>query len=286
MSKAEDLTGRRVGRLVVVGPADPPTHNKQRMWHCVCDCGNEKDIAAYSLKHSLTKSCGCLMEEARHRVKDLTGQRFGRLTVIEQDKNRTTKAVKWVCQCDCGKIVSVAGFNLQNGNSRSCGCLNSETVTKRNKERATHGDTKTPLYRSWANMKERCTNPAHSGYPYYGGRGIKVCEEWKDYTKFREWALSVGYDYDPKWTIDRIDPDGDYCPENCRFLTRQQQNATKRNAVRVEYNGETKCLREWAREYGIPYLTFYNRYKHGWEIEKALNTPVRSFRHKQQKEAS
>ena len=275
MSKAEDLTGRRIGRLIVVGLADPPTRGGQKMWHCICDCGNEKDVAAYSLRHGKTNSCGCLMNEARHRAEDLTGQKYNRLTVLGLDENNSTQSTKWLCRCDCGRIVSVAGNNLKNGHTKSCGCLNSELVTLRNKAKATHGDTNTPLYRIWTSMWGRCTNISCDSYQRYGGRGVKVCKEWEDYAQFRDWALSIGYDYDPQWTIDRIDPDGDYCAENCRFLTRQQQNATSRHAVRVEYNGETKCLKEWAREYGIPYLTFYYRYKNGWSIERALNTPVK-----------
>lgn len=278
MSIIQDLIGKKFGRLTVTGRADPPVRNKQIMWHCVCDCGGTKDVGRANLVSGRTRSCGCLMEESRHlKAEDLTGQKFNRLTVLRRDETSPTRHPKWICRCDCGKTCSVAGGNLKNGHTKSCGCLNSEKVTARNKANATHGDTKTRLYKSWVSMWNRCTNPRCASYCRYGGRGIKVCEEWKSYFKFREWALSVGYDYNANLTIDRIDPDGDYCPENCRFLTQQQQSATNRHAVRVTYNGKTQCLKEWAREYHVPYLTLYHRYRiAGWDFEKALTTPVRN----------
>ena len=289
MSKILDLTGKTFGRWTVLSRGDPPVSDKKIMWHCRCICGAERDLPSVSLVHGWSKSCGCLAEEARHnRSIDLTGQKFNRLTVLHRDETSSTAHSKWVCLCDCGKTCSVAGGNLKNGHTKSCGCLNSERVIARNKAGITHGDTKTRLYRSWCSMWTRCTDPACASYIRYGGRGIKVCAEWEDYFKFREWALSVGYDYDAKLTIDRIDPDGDYEPSNCRFLTQQQQNATKRNAVRITYDGKTMCLREWAREYGINYLTFYNRLQNGWSIDKALHTPVRQQhkRHKQEEQVA
>ena len=281
MSITFDLTGKKFGRLTVLGRADPPTRNGQKMWHCVCDCGGTKDAYGHNLVYGQTRSCGCLMEESKHQLtEDLTGKKFNRLTVLFRDETATTKAIKWICQCDCGNTCSVAGSNLKNGHSKSCGCLNSEKVTARNKANATHGDTKTKLYKSWRCMWTRCTDPKCASYCRYGGRGIKVCEEWKNYFVFREWALSVGYDYNANLTIDRIDPDGDYCPENCRFLTRQQQSATNRNAIRVTYNGKTQCLKEWAREFGIRYLTLYQRINSlGWDFERAITTPVRQQNH-------
>ena len=288
MSMTYDLTGKRFGRLTVVGRADPPTKKAQKFWHCVCDCGNTKDVVSHNLISGCTRSCGCLMNEARHKkAEDLTGQKFNRLTVLCKDETSPTRNQKWICKCDCGKTCSVLAYNLKNGHSKSCGCLNSEKVTARNKANATHGDTKTRLYGSWTCMWNRCTNPKCASYCRYGGRGIKVCDEWKDYFKFREWALSIGYDYNANLTIDRIDPDGNYCPENCRFLTTQQQSATNRHAVRVTYNGKTQCLKEWAREYGIGYLTLYHRFRGaGWDFEKALTTPVKTTQKAAEKMAS
>ena len=288
MSKKADLIGKIFGRWTVIGEGDPPKKGKQVMWHCRCECGTERDVASANLVHGFSKSCGCLADDSRHsRFIDLTGKKFHRLTVLRRDETSNTKHSKWICRCDCGKVCSVAGGNLQNGHTKSCGCLSSEVTAARNRANATHGDTNTRLYRSWCSMWTRCTDPKCASYCRYGGRGIKVCEEWRDYFKFREWALSVGYDYNANLTIDRIDPDGDYCPENCRFLTQQQQNATKRNAVRISYNGKTQCLKEWAREYNIAYLTLYQRLTTlGWGFEKALTTPVRKTGAKQEKVAS
>ena len=277
MSRGYALPGQKFGRLTVTGIADPPLKRGQKMWHCVCECGAEKDVAGHNLVYGKTKSCGCWMNEARHlKAEDLTGQKFNRLTVLYRDTASSNRHIKWFCQCDCGTICSVAAGNLKNGHSKSSGCLSSETTAARNRANATHGDTNTRLYHSWCSMWTRCTDPKCASYCRYGGRGIRVCDEWQDYFKFREWALSIGYDYDANLTIDRIDPNRNYEPANCRFITQQQQNATKRNAIRVEYQGVTMCLKEWARKYHIPYLTLYNRYRiAGWDFERAITTPVK-----------
>ena len=176
--------------------------------------------------------------------KDLTGHRFGRLVVLSvvDSEAGTDTPTKWLCQCDCGNLTQVQGSNLKSGGTKSCGCLQRE-FAKQNGQ--THGGTKTRLYTIWSHMRHRCHFEWDKAYPYYGGRGIKVCEEWNaDYASFREWAYASGYEN--HLTLERIDVNGDYCPDNCRWATKQEQNLNKRTTIRIEYNGEFKTQSEWA----------------------------------------
>jgi len=154
---------------------------------------------------------------------DLTGQRFGRLVVIERAENKGGHA-GWLCQCNCGKDVIVSSSSLRRGLSQSCGCKRREEISCL---RSKHKGTKTRLYNIWQNMLKRCNNPHSSRYSDYGGRGITVCDEWlHDFIAFRDWALTHGYrDY---LTIDRINNDKGYSPDNCRWATVAEQNRNKR----------------------------------------------------------
>ncbi len=159
---------------------------------------------------------------------DLTGKRFGRLTVIEKSESKNGFA-SWLCECDCGEKCVVCGRALRIGKTKSCGCLRRETTAKTRKK---HGKKNSRLYRIWTAMKARCTNPQNKRYIHYGGRGIKVCSEWMNsFEAFYEWAMENGYKPDAKrgeCTIDRINNDGDYCPANCRWATTAEQNQNKR----------------------------------------------------------
>lgn len=156
----------------------------------------------------------------------MIGEKFGRLTVIEQDPTSTIDGKrKWICVCDCGKRVSVIGTHLRNGNTTSCGCYKLDLL----RERVTKCPNKNPhLYTAWRNMKQRCLNPHHPAFRYYGARGISVCKEWSDdYAAFQGWALNHGYL--EGLTIDRINNDGNYEPSNCRWVTMSVQCNNKRN---------------------------------------------------------
>lgn len=172
------------------------------------------------------------------KFRDLTGQRFGLLTaknpIITTSSNRTR--VKWICKCDCGNKIIVIASNLTSGHTKSCGCLNSKLTIKRNKIiAASHHGSRERLYGVWHGMKARCNNPNNKRYSQYGGRGIKLCSEWNDdYSAFRTWALKNGYDPNApkgKCTIDRINNDLGYSPENCRWITNDEQQKNKRNRL-------------------------------------------------------
>lgn len=158
---------------------------------------------------------------------DLTGQRFGRLTVIERSNNKGRR-VAWLCYCDCGNKVIALSERLIAGRNKSCGCLHKELLSKGVLK---HGKRKTRLYGVYSGIKERCYNPRHNRYYRYGGRGITMCDEWRDnFQAFYDWAMANGYDENAPFgecTIDRIDVNGNYCPENCRWVDMKTQNCNK-----------------------------------------------------------
>ena len=193
-----------------------------------------------------------------------SGMRFGRLTVVKRLENKNHQTM-WLCLCECGKETNVSGGSLRRGDTKSCGCYNREKTAERN---TTHQKSKTRLYKIWAGMKKRCLYIKDKNYEIYGGRGIKVCEEWLKFEAFQDWALSNGYT--DELTIDRKDSDGDYEPSNCRWATVTEQANNKRNNHKLTYSGETHTIREWAKLIGISYNTLRSRIQRGWGVGKAL----------------
>ncbi len=203
-----------------------------------------------------------------HR-EDVTGRRFGLLTVLRPDPDVTGRKTKWICQCDCGSVRSVYTYNLKNGHTTSCGC---ESLRKRTAARTTHNKSRTRLYRIWAKMKARCTYPGDRAYDKYGGRGITVCESWLSFEPFEEWSLKNGYS--SELSLDRVDNNLGYSPDNCRWATpKQQANNTRKNRI-IECNGISRTLAEWADITGVRPMTIAYRLNNGWDVEAALNTPV------------
>ena len=180
--------------------------------------------------------------------KDLTGMVFGRLTVVKcLGSNKNHKRI-WLCSCSCGGTTILPTNHLTRSVEpvRSCGCLGREA---RQKATTKHGQRYTRLYNTWLNMRGRCLTKTDPAYDNYGGRGIKICKDWDDFNSFWEWSKESGYTDD--LTIDRIDVNGNYCPENCRWVNRKIQNNNKRNNDFLIYNGIIKTRQEWAEMYDI-----------------------------------
>jgi hypothetical protein len=201
-----------------------------------------------------------------HKVIDLTGLRFGRLQVIAFD--RIDKGAWWECACDCGNCVVVRSTCLRRGGTQSCGCGHKGRII-------THGlcSKNMRLYSIWHGMLRRCLEKHDKRYENYGGRGIRVCEEWKDYSNFYSWALQSGYRDD--LTIDRINVHMRYCPENCRWIEMRQQARNKTNNRKLTVGNMTMLLCDWVVLLGVGISTIQQRLKSGWSVEKALLSPVR-----------
>lgn len=242
--------GRRYGRLVVLDFDHMGAHGES-FWLCKCDCGNTKIVSKNSLTTGKVKSCGCLKYE--RFSENLTGKRFGRLYVICFDHMKKGGKAFWKCACNCGNISIVNQSALLSGVTISCGCYKNEIF----KERVTtHGLSRTPLYKVWTGMRQRCENRNANEYQNYGGRDIQVCDEWKDFENFNKWAALNGYEHG--LTIDRIDNDEGYRPDNCRWTDRITQGNNRRICRYITYAGNTHTIAEWARLFNINYSTLYD----------------------------
>ena len=252
----QDLKGQRFGRLTVISYQG--AKSRQSMWLCKCDCGNTIITSANSLKKGLTKSCGCYQREfisklGLTKALDLKGKRFGKLTAIKRAENSKQNTAKWLCKCDCGNTTIVSATYLANGHTKSCGCL--KFVKGRN---AKHGFSGTSLNRIYCGIKRRCYVKACKEYKYYGNRGIKMCEDWLNNPKsFYNWATNNGYKIG--LTIERIDVNGNYEPNNCKWIERKEQSKNRRTSIPITYNNETHILSEWSEITGIDYRTIKDR---------------------------
>lgn len=205
---------------------------------------------------------------------DLTGKRFGKLVVVKREGTRYRKCgcsePTWLCKCDCGKYTVAVSSRLRFGRKKSCGCSSGEFISK---SKTKHGDRRTRLYFIWTNMKQRCKNKNNSAFKNYGGRGIKICPDWESYANFKKWAFESGYS--DSLTIDRIDVNGDYCPENCRWITMKEQGRNTRVNVLITHNGETHCLAEWEDIKNMRKGTLTQRLtSYGYTEEEALEVPL------------
>lgn len=200
---------------------------------------------------------------------DLTGNRYGDLVVIRRSDNTSKGLATWECLCDCGKTTIVRGSSLRNGTVKSCGCRR----IKR-KPNLRHGMSHTRLYYVWGNIKRRCYDNTNPAYKNYGGRGIKMCDSWKcSFESFAEWALNNGYS--DSLTIERINVNGDYCPENCTWIPNNEQQNNRTTCLLYKYNGETKNLAEWCSYFNLPYMTVYTRlFRWKWGFERAISEPI------------
>ena len=189
---------------------------------------------------------------------------FGRLSVLRRNGTKGKRAT-WLCQCQCGKEISVVGAYLRNGDTKSCGCLNIDAIIARN---TTHGKSGTSLYGVWIKIVARCCDENDKYYHRYGGRGIKVCERWRK--SFEDFLADVGERTEEKPTLDRIDNDGNYEPENVEWASYKRQARHTRRSVNLTHDGVTRCAAEWAEVTGIHYWTIHYRIKAGWPSSKVL----------------
>lgn len=211
---------------------------------------------------------------------DLTGQKFGRLVAEEWVPAHDGVCGKWRCKCDCGNISFVLTNSLRCGNTISCGCGRIDSIRKKKLESRSFQGAYTKshrprLYWVWLNMVRRCENPKSPDYYRYGGRGIEVCEKWHGLGAFLDWAYSNGWE--EGLTLDRIDNEGPYCPDNCRWTDRSTQCNNMRNNVRYAYDGKLLTIPQWAKIVGVPKSTLYCRIYGGWSIEDALTKPVKKY---------
>jgi hypothetical protein len=196
---------------------------------------------------------------------DITGNRYGHLVVIGRDFS--TRKNYWICKCDCGNTKSIFRGHITSGKITDCGCRRKEKVKK------IHGESNTRLFHIWIGMHTRCNNPHCKCYPDYGGRGVSICDEWENYITFRNWSLA--HRYNDILTIDRIDNNGNYCPENCRWVDAKTQSNNRRSNHYLSFNGERHTIREWEIIKLFPKGLIEGRLRCGGTIEKILTTPVK-----------
>lgn len=241
-----NLVGQRFQYLVVIRKCGTRGHIS--LWECKCDCGNTVVRDAGTLKRNNVSSCGCM--RGKSQIIDLTGMTFGWLTVLHRDEDQNEKRrIYWICECKCGKVKSIRGADLKNGKTLSCGCYHELEVSNRVK---ITGMSHTKIHRIHHEMKQRCNNPNNKAFANYGGRGIRVCDEWNDrygFKAFYEWALTHGYK--EGLSIERKDVNGNYEPSNCMWIESKKQASNKRNNVLISYKGITHTLAQWGRITGL-----------------------------------
>lgn len=205
-------------------------------------------------------------------MSSVIGRKYGRLHVIRKDVDNQGKSIKYICKCECGNEVSVIRENLIKGHTRSCGCLKEEIIKAG--AHKIHGMSKTRIYRIWKDMRRRCNNPSRINYHRYGGRGINVCEDWNtNFVAFYDWAMNNGYQ--DNLSIDRIDNDAGYYPNNCRWVSNTTQANNRRNNRYLEFEGKKRTISEWSSETGLSQTVIESRLNLGWDVKRTLTTPLR-----------
>lgn len=269
MGKQLDLTGLVYGKWTVIEKIE-----NGREWLCECSCGDKtrKPVDVYNLKSGKSKSCGCTAKE----FEDISGRSYGRWKVLNRVKSTRKNAIKWLCECSCENKTTreILGSTLKNGTSKSCGCMQKE-------EGLTHNLSKTRIYRIRMMMIQRCYNPVSTDYTNYGQRGIRICDDWlgdSGFINFNKWANENGYD--KELSIDRIDVNGNYEPDNCKWATDKEQGNNRRTSVFIEFDGVTKTMAQWEEFYELTTDIIGHRMRKGM-TGKDLIKPVRSKAEKQ-----
>ncbi|HEY6019500.1 MAG TPA: hypothetical protein VIY48_06255 [Candidatus Paceibacterota bacterium] len=261
MGKHADLAGKIFGKLTAISLNE---ERKGSYWRCKCECGREKEVRADILKNGTTVTCGCMIGTSREFV-DITGKKFASLTVLIVKDH-----VFCVARCDCGNEIEVRINNIKRLHTRSCGCLAKDN-------NLTHGVARNHprIYGIWTNMMARCYKPTTKHYDNYGGRGIRVCERWHDPARFLE---DMGATYASQLTLDRIDGDKGYSPENCRWATRQEQQNNLRTNRWIETPRGRLTVAQASREFGLRHEVIRSRLNMGWSDYDAVMTPINGKR--------
>ena len=277
MKKLIDLTGQIFGNWKVLGRGETKKYKSGKTattWICQCIKNPLCQITKLGSALRKVKETTCHGCQGCHEM-DLVGRQFGRWTVLGKEDDYIDKSGRiyhvWKCQCSCANhtVKNVLAKNLLRGTSQSCGCLSIEFCKE---NFSTHHESETRLYGIWCNMRKRCNNPNDSAYPRYGGRGITVCDEWNEYENFRDWANTNGYDN--TLTIDRINNDEGYNPNNCRWVDYKTQANNTRNNVNITIDSETHTISQWSDITGVPAYEIAFRIRHGWDEIDAVMTPL------------
>lgn len=252
---AKDITGKKFGRLTPIKKVGKKGSNN--IWECLCDCGNIKQIMCTSLILGNTKSCGCLIKEARiNKREEMAGKTFGNIIVLNNLPRKNGKSHVWG-KCICGVEKIFKTDHLKSGATQSCGCIGAKN---RALSKIKHNLSGNKLYFVWASMMVRCYKKTFPDYHNYGGRGIKVCEEWMTVENF---ISDMQEGYAKGLQLDRIDNNSDYSKMNCKWSTRKENNRNKRNNVMIEIDGIILTMVEWSEKENIKYSTIRNRKRRG-----------------------
>lgn len=268
----EEYIGKKYGKMKIVG-LNHINKNGEPIFDCQCDCGSKNFQSSLVKLESGKNICQCSSK------KDLTGQRFGRLLVVKlADKSQWKyltgkRKVSWICKCDCGNEVIKSTADLCYLGTKSCGCISKEKQ---------HFACKSPIHRTWNTMMTRCYNQNHEFYYLYGGRGVDVCDEWKGsnpkgFSNFYDWAMKSGYEEHFMsngrnfLTLDRIDTDKGYSPDNCRWIPNKEQQNNKRADKDFNYNGETKTIKQWLKQFYFKCNDYYRLLRIGLTNKQVLD---------------
>ena len=268
-AKRLDISGQKFNRLTAVGPT-MEKHRGYMLWEFLCDCGRTAKALAAKVKSGDVQSCGCLLKTRRIGIEDLTSRRFYKLTAIEFVEKRHSDDY-WRFRCECSKECTLRVSHVLSGHTKTCGCRKFSSTSRK----------KEPLaYKSWSSMLLRCYNPKNDNYRFYGGKGVIVCDRWRE--SFELFLEDMGPRMSRDLTLDRIDGSKGYYPGNCRWSTKSEQSNNCSNNFKVKYGDRLYTLRELSNISGITYRILYGRIiTNNWNIEKALSVKPknREIRH-------
>lgn len=273
MTKGQDFTNMKFGKLFVIKKSEQRNEHNHILWECICECGNTKLMTSSALNRAVpSTSCGCGTKAA-----DLTDKIFGRLVVLNRVENNRFGSARWLCRCSCGKEKVIAASHLLNGTTNSCGCLQSDLSSAR---KLTHGMSRERIYDVHWQMIDRCENPENSSYENYGGRGIKVDPIWRGLESF---LSNMPEGYTDNMTIERIDTNKDYSPDNCCWVLKEDQsrNRTKYKTNKSGVPGVyyDKRSQSWVATWCVDGVAKSKRYavrKYGDEVAFEMATKTRA----------